>query len=62
MAADELVRFLHMAVQDIASGLGFNDASTFTRAFRRAFDIAPRDLHGYAPLLRREQARRERFR
>jgi AraC-like DNA-binding protein len=62
MAADELVRFPHMAVQDIASGLGFNDASTFTRAFRRAFDIAPRDLHGYAPLLRREQARRERFR
>jgi AraC-like DNA-binding protein len=62
MAADEVVRFPHMAVQDIASGLGFSDASSFTRAFRRAFDIAPRELHGYAPLLRREQARRERFR
>jgi AraC-like DNA-binding protein len=56
MAADELVRFPHMAVQDIAAGLGFNDASSFTRAFRRAFDIAPRELQGYAPLLRLEQA------
>ncbi|WP_244869933.1 helix-turn-helix domain-containing protein [Paraburkholderia aspalathi] len=61
MAADELVRFPHMEVQDIASGLGFNDASSFTRAFRRAFDIAPRDLHEYAPLLQRGLARRERF-
>ncbi|SIO31650.1 AraC-type DNA-binding protein [Paraburkholderia phenazinium] len=60
MAADELVRFPHLSVQDIASGLGFNDASSFTRAFRRAFDIAPRELHGYAPLLRREPARRLR--
>ncbi|MFP3564922.1 helix-turn-helix domain-containing protein [Paraburkholderia sp. SIMBA_030] len=58
MAADELVRFPHMEVQDIASGLGFNDASGFTRAFRRAFDIAPRELHEYAPLLQREDARR----
>ena len=61
MAADELVRFPHMEVQDIAFGLGFNDASSFTRAFRRAFDIAPRELHEYAPLLKREHARRERF-
>jgi AraC-like DNA-binding protein len=61
MAADELVRFPHMEVQDIAAGLGFNDASSFTRAFRRAFDIAPRELHEYAPLLQREHARRERF-
>ncbi|MGF6810874.1 AraC-like DNA-binding protein [Paraburkholderia sp. Clong3] len=60
MAADELVRFPHLEVQDIASGLGFNSASSFSRAFRRAFDIAPRDLHGYAPLLRREQDRLER--
>lgn len=55
MAADELVRFPHLEVQDIAAGLGFNSASSFNRAFRRAFDIAPRDLHGYAPLLRRER-------
>jgi AraC-like DNA-binding protein len=61
MAADELVRFPHLEVQDIASGLGFNDASSFTRAFRRAFDIAPRELHQYAPLLQRGHERRERF-
>ena len=61
MAADELVRFPHMEVQDIAAGLGFNEASSFTRAFRRAFDIAPRDLREYAPLLKRENASRERF-
>ena len=61
MAANELVRFPHMAVQDIASGLGFNSASSFTRAFSRAFDIAPRELHEYAPLLQREHARGGRF-
>ncbi|CAE6852190.1 helix-turn-helix domain-containing protein [Paraburkholderia domus] len=61
MAADELVRFPHMEVQDIASGLGFNDASTFTRAFRRAFDIAPSELHAYAPMLQRGHAQRMRF-
>ncbi|MFM9925999.1 helix-turn-helix transcriptional regulator [Variovorax sp. H27-G14] len=56
MAADELVRFPHLAVQDIAAGLGFNNASSFTRAFRRAYDIAPQELHAYAPLLRRAHA------
>lgn len=61
MAADELVRFPHLEVQDIASGLGFKDASSFTRAFRRAFDIAPRELHEYAPLLPRPESRRQRF-
>lgn len=59
-AADELVRFPDMAVQDIASGLGFNNASSFTRAFRRAYDIAPQELHSYASLLQREQARLQR--
>ncbi|ANH75751.1 helix-turn-helix domain protein [Ralstonia insidiosa] len=61
MAADELVRFPQRGIQDVASGLGFNDASSFTRAFRRAFDIAPRELHEYAPLLQHGHAKRERF-
>lgn len=61
MAADELVRFPHVAIRDIAAGLGFNDASSFTRAFRRAFDVAPQELHEYAPLLHRGYAERVRF-
>ncbi|TGN93121.1 helix-turn-helix domain-containing protein [Burkholderia sp. USMB20] len=61
MAADELVRFPHVEVQDVASGLGFNDASSFTRAFRRAFDISPRELHEYAPLFQHGDTKRERF-
>lgn len=59
-AADELVRFPNLAVQDIAAGLGFNNASSFTRAFRRAYDIAPQELHAYAPLVRREQGWQQR--
>jgi AraC-like DNA-binding protein len=47
-AADELVRFPHLAVIDIAYGLGFNSASDFTRAFRRAYDMAPQDLRAHA--------------
>jgi len=54
-AAGELVRFPHLAVKDIAFGLGFNNASSFTRAFRRAYDMAPQDLHAYAPLLGRQR-------
>lgn len=50
-AADELVRFPDVEVQDIAFGLGFNNASSFTRAFRRAYDMAPQELHEYAPML-----------
>ena len=61
MAADELVRFPHVEVQDVASGLGFNDASSFTRAFRRAFDISPRELHEYAPLFQHGHTKPERF-
>lgn len=52
-AASELVRFPHLAVKDIAFGLGFNNASSFTRAFRRAYDMAPQDLHAYGPERRR---------
>jgi len=33
-------------VAEIAFACGFNEVSTFYRAFRRAFDVAPRDLAG----------------
>ncbi|MFM0729761.1 AraC family transcriptional regulator [Paraburkholderia sediminicola] len=43
-AADELVRFPHLQITEIAYGLGFQSASDFTRAFRRAFDMSPHDM------------------
>jgi AraC-like DNA-binding protein len=43
-AADELARFPHVTVMEIAFGLGFNSASDFTRAFRRAYEMAPQDF------------------
>lgn len=52
-AADELVRFPHLAVMDIAYGLGFKTASDFTRAFRRAYDMAPQDLRAHVLQLQR---------
>lgn len=52
-AADELVRFPRLQVMDIAYGLGFNSASDFTRAFRRAFDMSPQDLRARALTLQR---------
>ena len=47
-AADELLKFPHLAVIDIAYGLGFNSASDFARAFRRAYDMTPQDLRAHA--------------
>jgi AraC-like DNA-binding protein len=47
-AASELVRFPHLAVGDIAYGLGFNSASDFSRAFRRTYAMAPQDLRSAA--------------
>jgi AraC-like DNA-binding protein len=47
-AADELVRYPHLQVAEIAFGLGFQSASDFTRAFRRAFDMSPQDLRARA--------------
>jgi len=47
-AANELVRFPQLRVVEIAYGLGFNSASDFTRAFRRAFDMSPQDLRARA--------------
>jgi AraC-like DNA-binding protein len=46
-AADEISKFPHLAVKDIAYGLGFNSASTFTRAFRRQYDMTPQDLRDH---------------
>ncbi|WP_321910621.1 AraC family transcriptional regulator [Paraburkholderia sp. J11-2] len=43
-AAEELARCQHLSVTEIAFGLGFTSSSDFTRAFRRAFDMAPRDF------------------
>jgi AraC-like DNA-binding protein len=54
-AADELVRFPHRHVVEIAYGLGFNSASDFTRAFRRAFDMSPQDMRLRALDLQRRQ-------
>lgn len=42
-AADDLVRYPHTLVLDIAFGLGFKSASVFTRAFRRAYGMAPQE-------------------
>lgn len=54
-AADELVRYSHVTVIEIAYGLGFKSASDFTRAFRRAYDMAPQDFRALAS--RRLQSR-----
>ena len=52
-AADELVRFPHLQVIDIAYGLGFHSASDFTRAFRRAYGMSPQDARARAFELQR---------
>jgi AraC-like DNA-binding protein len=43
-AAEELVAWPGLAVQDIAYALGFTSASDFTRAFRRAYGMAPQEI------------------
>lgn len=55
-AADELVRFPHLQITEIAYGLGFKSASDFARAFRRAFDMSPQDIRVRAQLLRERGA------
>lgn len=42
-AAGDLVRYPHVTVAEIAYGLDFNSHSDFTRAFRRAYGMAPQD-------------------
>jgi AraC-like DNA-binding protein len=55
-AADELVRFTHLPVVEIAYGLGFKSASDFTRAFRRAFSMSPKDMRARAIALQQTLA------
>jgi AraC-like DNA-binding protein len=43
-AADDLIRHPHLAVVEIAYGLGFKSASDFTRAFRRTYHMTPLDF------------------
>jgi AraC-like DNA-binding protein len=43
-AADELLRFPNKAVVEIAYGLGFKSQADFNHAFRRAYDMSPRDF------------------
>ncbi|MGA3251388.1 MAG: helix-turn-helix domain-containing protein [Paraburkholderia sp.] len=47
-AADDLARYPHVAVTNIAYGVGFKSASDFTRAFRRAYGMAPQDFRAMA--------------
>lgn len=43
-AADDLARYPHLMVTDVAYGVGFKSASDFTRAFRRAYDMSPQEF------------------
>ncbi|MGJ7528053.1 AraC family transcriptional regulator [Variovorax sp. GB1P17] len=47
-AADDLVRYPHLMVTDVAYGVGFKSPSDFTRAFRRAYDMSPQDFRASA--------------
>lgn len=47
-AAEELRRYPHKAVIEIAYGLGFNSASDFNRAFRRAYEMSPLDFRQFS--------------
>jgi AraC-like DNA-binding protein len=47
-AADELARYPHVTVTNIAYGVGFKSASDFTRAFRRTYGMAPQDFRALA--------------
>jgi AraC-like DNA-binding protein len=43
-AVDDLVQFPGLPIKEIAYSVGFKSASDFTRAFRRAYDIAPQEV------------------
>lgn len=44
LAARQLMEHPQQDILPLAFNMGFNDASSFSRAFRAAFDITPRDL------------------
>lgn len=46
-AVDELIRFPNLPVKDVAYSMGFKSASDFTRAFRRAYELAPQDIRAF---------------
>jgi AraC-like DNA-binding protein len=50
-ATDELVRYPHLTVTEIAYGLGFNSTADFSRAFRRAFEMSPLEMRARALVL-----------
>jgi AraC-like DNA-binding protein len=43
-AVNDLARFPDIPVKDIGYSVGFNSASDFTRAFRRAYDMTPHEI------------------
>ncbi|MBN3845545.1 helix-turn-helix transcriptional regulator [Paraburkholderia sp. Ac-20342] len=51
-AAAELVAWPGVQVRDVAYAHGFRSASDFTRAFRRAYGLAPQDMREYHDSLR----------
>ncbi len=53
-AADDLIRFPHGSVAEIAYGLDFNSHSDFTRAFHRAYGMSPQEFRGLELDLLRE--------
>jgi AraC-like DNA-binding protein len=48
-AADQLIQSPATPIIEIAYGLCFNSASSFTHAFRRAYGMAPQDFRALAP-------------
>jgi len=55
-AADELARYPHMMVTDVAYAVGFKSASDFTRAFRRAYGMAPQEFRALSQTYRADLA------
>jgi AraC-like DNA-binding protein len=54
-AADELQRYPHRPVVEVAYCWGFNSASDFNRAFRRAYDMSPGDFRAAASIFNRRR-------